>query len=461
MASPLPSKVDVKPLHFEPARPERIALPGGPVIFLLQDRRVPAVSLTALFRAGSAEDPPDQAGLAELTAEAVRSGGAAGMVPAALEEALADLAVRIEQGTTRDLTRFDLWALASQAPRAVELLADLLQAPSFEARALRTARERRIEEARREEEEPHLVATREFNRALFGGHPYGCWADEESLSRIGRREVRGFHREHYRRSRLILAVSGDFERDPLLALLRRRFAEWPEPAGAPAAGATSAASAARAEGEGAAAGATQAVGAGTSAGPGGGAPAPPRIIERDLSQASMIIGHRGPRWDDPDLPALEVLAHILGYYRYYLEIRDNRGLAYVAEAGFSPGILAGALAGYAGTRAEQAGETLELMRRQLEEVAEGKFTDEEARGARESVTSGLVHRFGTAAETVREHALAEARGLPPGWLEAYGRRLAALTPEDLRRAARRHIRPAELQVVVVGPPGSAAAAVAK
>jgi zinc protease len=436
-ASPLPSNVEVKPLRFEPPPPERIALAGGPVIFLFPDRRVPAVSLTALFRAGSAEDPADQAGLAELTAEAVRAGGAAGLAPAAFEEALADLAARIEHEATRDLTRFDLWALASQAPRAVELLADLLRAPAFDARALRTARERRIEEARREEEEPYLVALREFNRTLFGGHPYGRWPDEESLSRIGRRQVRAFHRGHYRRSRLILAVSGDFERDPLLALLGRRFGEWPEAAGAPAAGAAE---------------------TGAPGPVGGAAPASPRVVERDLSQTSMIIGHRGPRWDDPDLPALEVLAHLADYYRFYLEIRDSRGLAYVAGTTLSPGILTGALAGYAGTRAEQAGETLALMRGQLEEIAEGKFTDDEARGARESVASRLVHRFGTAAETVREHALAEARGLPAGWLESYGRRLAALTPADLRQAARRHIRPAELRTVVVGRPLSAAAA---
>lgn len=434
--APLRVRLETGPLRYELPRPLRSALPNGAVVLLLPDRTLPTISGGALFRAGSSDDPPERAGLAEVAIEALRSGGAGDLAPAAFEDALADLAASVECGVERDLTRCGFWSPASAAPRAMELFADLLRRPLFAPSAVRTARERRMEEARREEDEPQAVAGREFARRLYAGHPYGLWPDVESLSGIGARDAREFYARHCRPSGMVLFVAGDFDPEAMRERVRALFGDWADAprgeAGRPGAAPEPAPAAPL-------------------------APAAGRVhVRRALSQTQILMGHRGPRWDDPDLPALDVLSHLLSYYRYHLDVRDDRGLAYIAYAEFRPRRHGGALVAYAGTRAEAARETLDRMRHHLEEVAAGRFSEEEARGSREAVEAAFVHRFATAADAVEEFARAAIRGLPEDWLPGYARRVAALEADDLRRVARRHVRPGDLLVVVVGEeePGS-------
>jgi zinc protease len=431
-SAPLPQEIPLRPLRFEVPRPQRATLQNGVPVHLVEDRTLPTLSLTVLLRAGSADDPAGLAGTAEVTAEALRSGGAGDRTPRAFEDALADLGARIETEVDADFMEISLWTPATGGREAAALLADLLRRPAFDAGAVRTARERRLEEARREEDSPETLVEREFTRRLMAGHPYGNWPNEQSVARIRRAEVREFWTRHCRPSRLILAAAGDFQSAEMVEQLRSLFGTWEEPA--PAGEAPEGGAAGRAP---------------TAAG----LPRPPRdpiLISRDLAQTNMMIGHPGPSWDDPDLPALEVLEHVLTYYRYFLDVRDNRGLAYITFASFIPRRGPGIFLGYAGTRAEAAPEALGLMRKHLAEVAAGRFSDREVEGAREAVAASFLHRFSTAAETAQQFARAEMRGLPDAWLSGYARRVSALTPAELRRVAARHLHPEHLWVVVIG-----------
>ncbi len=440
LAAPLPAPLPERPLRFEVPRPRRAALANGIVVLLLEERSLPTVSAGVLVRAGSADDPPGLGGLADVTVETMRSGGAGERGPAAFEMALASLAATLECEAEVDSTRCVMWSPAAGAPQALEQLADLLRRPRFDSSALRTARERRAEAARREDDDPEEVAEREFTRRLFAGQPYGNWPDARSVEGIRAGDVRDFHARHFRPSRLLLYAAGDFDAESMLRALGGVFGDWQEPAG---------------EKPQAAGGAAAAPGTSAAAGGAGAAPGAEtglRVVARPLEQTHLMLGHRGPRWDDPDLPAIEVLNQLLTYYRYYVDLRDTRGLAYTAYAAFSTRRLGGALTAYAGTRAESARETLGVMRRHLEEVAAGRFTEAEFRGARDAVAASFVHRFATAADTVEEFARAELRGRSPEWLAGYGQAVAGLTRGDLKKVAGRLLHPSELLMVVVGDP---------
>jgi zinc protease len=439
VASPLPVRIEDKPLHFDVPQPQRSVLLNGVVVYLLEDHTVPAFEVTAVFSAGTGDDPASLGGLAEVTAEAIRSGGAGERDAASFEQALANLAARLEYRCTPDLTRFSVWSLRSSQGQALDLFVDLLRRPRLSATAVRTAIERRAEEARREDDDPETVARREFTRRLYAGQGYGNWPTPESIARISRGAVRDFYRRYYQPRGLMLTVAGDFDGAAMLEALGSRFGDW-KPAPERAAGESRAAQAAPGPASTVASGGTQARDDGIV------------VIPREFAQTSLIFGHPGPRWADPDLPALEVLSQILTYYRYFRDVRDNRGLAYEVYSYFDARRRGGAFVAAAGTRGDATRETLDLMRHHLEEIAAGRFTDEEAKGSRDTVVAGFAGRFATAADTVNEFATAELHGLPPDWLPNYARRVAALTPADLRSAARRHLHPRDLLVVVVGDP---------
>ena len=70
-----PDKIKYPGLEFRIQQAERIELENGMILFFLEDRELPLVSLSALVRTGSMYDPQGKEGLAELTAYLIRTGG--------------------------------------------------------------------------------------------------------------------------------------------------------------------------------------------------------------------------------------------------------------------------------------------------------------------------------------------------------------------------------------------------
>src|SRR4051794_36512338 len=70
-------------LHYPPLpaqvipQPERVVLDNGMVVMLLEDHELPLVEATALVRSGARLEPADKVGLAEITADVLRTGGTA------------------------------------------------------------------------------------------------------------------------------------------------------------------------------------------------------------------------------------------------------------------------------------------------------------------------------------------------------------------------------------------------
>src|ERR1700747_1133934 len=78
IAQVIPSYKDLKypPLpQVKIPEPATFTLPNGIRLFLLEDHELPLVRGTALVRTGNLFAPPDKRGLADLTAEVMRSGG--------------------------------------------------------------------------------------------------------------------------------------------------------------------------------------------------------------------------------------------------------------------------------------------------------------------------------------------------------------------------------------------------
>ena len=56
--------------------PDRIALPNGLVVYLLEDHELPLINVMVRIKTGSRYEPADKVGLADMTASVMRTGGA-------------------------------------------------------------------------------------------------------------------------------------------------------------------------------------------------------------------------------------------------------------------------------------------------------------------------------------------------------------------------------------------------
>src|SRR6185437_6247229 len=187
--------------------------------------------------------------------------------------------------------------------------------------------------------------------------------------------------------------------------------------------------------------------------------APREIVE----EAPIEMGHMHFAWHipelrHPDLPALDVLAVLLGHgrsSRLYQEVREKKGVAHHVDAWtYSPG-NPGLLGVSAIVDADQFTATRDAVLEQIEKIKTDSITSEELGKAMKQFVSGML--------STRKTMDGQAGDLGSNWLTANDltfseRYLAAIkrvTPADVQRVARQYLTPENRTLYALLPEGAA------
>ena len=153
---------------------DRRILGNGIVLYLAEDRSLPVLNVSAVFRAGSLYETPARPGVAQFTASQLRNGGTTRRAAEALNEELEVLGASIEASASAEAVSLSLSALAKDTDRALELLAEVIRQPAFDEKSLQIFRGRVVEDLRRLVDDPARLLAREFTRTLYTeAHPLG------------------------------------------------------------------------------------------------------------------------------------------------------------------------------------------------------------------------------------------------------------------------------------------------
>jgi zinc protease len=418
---PLPS--------FEIPRPERVVLDNGLVVLLLEDHELPLVEATALVRSGSRLDPPAKTGLAELGATVLRSGGTERLPSDQLDDWLESRAAAIEATATEDSARVTLSSLAQDFPEVLRVFADVLRRPAFDNARLEVARNQEIAGVARQNDEPDEILFREFREIVYGpDSPYATTPTLASLRAIHREDLVQWHRQSFHPDRVVLGLVGDFRTSDALRLLREAFGDWPR-------------------------------------GPQAAAPEAPYrtqptpgvfwVEKTDIAQSGLVVGHLGIRKDHPDFYPVEVLNHVLsGSFaaRLINEVRTRKGLAYsvdgrVASDWGHPNIAFL----YATTKTETTGAGLQALLDEARGLRTRPPSAQEVEKAKQGILSSFIFNVDAKRKVLSQQLTFEFFGYPLDWLSRYRAGIEAVTVEQVREAAVRHLRPEDFTILVVGP----------
>ena len=422
-----PRSMTFPALHFSIPKAERVLLKNGTPVFLLQDHELPIVTVSALIHTGSVYDPTAKSGLAALTGSLLRGGGTASQTPAELDAELEFMASAVESSFGSDLGMVSLSSLTKNLDRTLQIFSDVLFHPRFDEKRLEVAKRQAFEMLRRQNDDPKEIGDRELQKALYAGHPLGVVPTAATLSAIKRSDLQAFQLCFVRPDNMILTVAGDFDRTTMLASLNRLIGQLkPE-------------------------GRLQ-------------LPEVPQVklqfapavlyAPKQVNQTVIRLGHLGITKDDPDLYAIRVLDFILGgsfTSRLMMEIRTNQGLAYNVGSHFDVGRhFIGSFSAETETKAEATAKTINLMTSIIAGVRKEPVTEQELKLAKDSIINSFLFGFTTPGSIVTQQARLEFYGYQPDYLDRYRERIAAVTREDLLRAARKHLHPDSFKLVVVG-----------
>ncbi|RNC71330.1 MAG: insulinase family protein [Desulfuromonadales bacterium] len=422
-----PRTMTFAPLRFEVPKTERVRLSNGMVVHLLPDRELPVVSITAYVPTGSMYEPADKVGLAGLTGAIMRSGGTRELTPAALDAELEFMASAVEASVGSDVGNVSLSCLKRNLPRTLELFAQVMMNPAFREERVTLAKNRTIEALRRQNDDSKEIADREFQKALYPGHPLGRVPTIETVKAITRDDLVAFHRTFYRPENIIIAAAGDFEKKELVALLENAFAGWkPEETTVPAL-----------------------------------PPDPAKEVKpavllarKEVNQSAIRMGHLGIDKNNPDLYAIRVMDYILGggfTSRLTTEVRSNQGLAYNVHAAFDVGRrYIGTFEAETETKSESTGKAIGLMRSIIAGMTKEPVSDQELNLAKDAIVNSFIFGFARTDAVANQRARLEYYGYPPGYLENYRDNIARVTKVDVLRVARKYLHPDGMVIVVVG-----------
>jgi len=422
-----PRNMKFPELNFQIPRTERVVLECGMPVYLLHDSELPIINMTAMVRVGSVYEPAGKSGLSGMVGAVMRSGGAAGITPEAMDDELEFMASAVESGIGGDMGTVSLTTLKKNFSRTLQLFSAVLLKPDFSGARVEIARRQVVEALRRQNDDPKQIADREINRAIYAGHPLGDITTFASAGSISRQDMVDFHRRFFRLDNMILAVSGDFDRTRLLSELNKTFTseknrsplllpEVPQPK-------------LQFEGE---------------------------LLygKKDVNQTVIRMGHLGLTKDSPDIYAVRLLNYILGgsfTSRLTMEIRTNQGLAYNVGSQFDIGRrFTGSFIAETETKAESTLKAIGLMKKIIGDMTRAAVTDAELNAAREYMINSFMFGFTTPSSIVSQRARLEYYGYPEDYLEKYRENIAKVTKMDILHAAQKYLHPEAFKLVVIG-----------
>lgn len=418
-----------RPREYHFPRFERLTLGNGLTVV---HAHVPGRALLAaqlLLPGGGFTEPADRAGITVLTGRAMPEGTR--MRDAnAFVEAAERLGAEIHADATWETMSVSVEVPKSRFGAALALLAEMVSEPAFPADEVERLRDERLNDLMQAWSDPRRRAERVFPETIYAPDaPYSrpLAGVRGTVARLDRDAVVERHAQLLDPSRATLVLAGDLTGIDVAKLAEETLG-----------------------------GLASSTGTTTSTPTEPRAGRPRRIVLVDkpgAPQSELRIGHVGVARQTEDFHALSVLNAILGGTfgsRLNRVLREELGYTYGIHSSFDMRRFAGPFAIRAAVETVVTVPAILETLRIVNEFCSSEVQRDELDNARDYLVGVFPLRFEGAAQVASAVSGLIVFGLPDEELDQYRPQVAAITAQDVLSTAVRHIRPAELSIVVVG-----------
>lgn len=404
---------------------ERVVSPSGIEAWLVREPSVPLIAMNFAFRGGASQDPADKPGLATMAAGLLDE-GAGDLDSRTFHERLEAKAIELGFTAGRDHFGGSVRTLTENKDEAFDLLRLSLTAPRFEQVDIDRVRNQVLSMLRREAMNPNDIAYKRWWQTAFANHPYGrpMRGTPESVAAIGADDLKTYVRDVFARDTLKISIVGNIDAAAAGALVDKVFGTLPAKA------------------------LLQPV-----------ANADPQelgrriIVDVDVPQSVVVIGGSGIARKDPDFMAAYIVNHILGggsfSSRLYREVREVRGLAYSVYSSLVPLQHAALFMSSTATRTDRAGQTLDVVEKEIRRIADNGPTEDELAKAKSYLLGSYALNFDTSSKIAGQLVAIQLDDLGIDYINKRNDLINAVTMADVKRVAKR-LLDGGLLVTVVG-----------
>jgi zinc protease len=400
---------------------------SGITAWLVEDHKNPLITMQFMVRSGSSIDPKTKTGLAYLVSGLLDE-GAGDLDSKSFQAALEKNSIALSFNARMDSFSGTLSTLTETKEEAFLLLALAVKEPRFDPEPTLRVKSQIAASLRASKENPNNIAGKLWWQLAFPSHAYGRpkKGTPETLASITREDMKGYVNKNLIKDNISISVVGDITTGELSAVLDDIFGDLPS-------------SSSRNELRN-----TRVKNSGETV-----------VVERDIPQSVVIFGHDGIKRDDADWYAATILFEILagGFgSRLTEEIREKRGLTYGVAAYPLPLDKAGVIVGSVSTVNGRVAESIRLIRDIWRRFGEEGPTIEEIQNAKDYINGSFSLRFTNSKTIVGVLNALQRFDLGKNYIEERANLIAKVTPEDLKRVAKRIFKAESLTFVIVGNP---------
>ncbi len=209
--------------------PKTFTLTNGMQVVVIENHRIPAVTHMVWYKAGAADEPWGQSGVAHYL-EHLMFKGTRDTPPGEFSRLVAINGGRENAFTTQDYTAYYQTVARDRLELVMRLEADRMANLVIDPEQAKPELQVVLEERRsRVDNDPSAQLDEQMRAVLFLHHPYGIpvigW--EPEIKRLTAAEATQFYKTHYAPNNAILVVAGDITVDELRPLAEKYYGAIP------------------------------------------------------------------------------------------------------------------------------------------------------------------------------------------------------------------------------------------
>ncbi len=405
---------------------ERSVLDNGLRVLTSSMPHTHSVAVTVYIGAGSRYERDDMAGVSHFLEHMLFKGTEKWATAREIAAKIDGVGGVMNGATDREFTVYYVKVARPHMDLALDVLFQLVRHPLIEASEIEKERMVILEELAMVADSPAQTADLLLDSLIWPGQPLGrdIAGSVESVGQLSRDSLTSYMHEQYVPNNVVVAVAGNLTHDEVVSAVQDSLGEWRP--GKPATWLP----------------ATEADGQRCA------------VKYKTTEQAHMSMAVHGLPLTHPDRHALSFLSIILGEgmsSRLFVELREQRGLAYDVSAYTMNLLDTGTFNVFTGVDPKNATEALHVIFGELERLANGGPDSDELVKARELSKGRLMLRLEDTRVVAgwigaQELLLDRVRTVDDAVAE-----MEAVTLGDLQRLAREILDLRRLHLAIVGP----------
>ena len=402
----------------------RTVLPNGLIVLTERMDHLRSVAMGVWIKSGSRGEAAETNGISHFVEHMVFKGTRSRSAQLIARE-MDSIGGNLDAFTGKETICFNVKSLADHVPIALDVLADLVLNPVFASNDIERERGVILEEIKIDEDNPDVLVHELFTQNFWKDHPLGkpILGTTATVARLDQPKLLDYHSGRFHAGNMVFSAAGNLDHSCFVEAVGKKFASLH--AGEPIPE----------------------------------LPAPPsgsRILlknKKALEQVQICLGVPAPPITDENRYATLILNTVLGggmSSRLFQTIREERGMAYSVFSDLSPYRDTGTLCVYAGTSANKALETIDLILIEFRKLKEEILSDEELTRAKDQLKGNILMGLESSNSRMANLARQEIYFGQFFAAEEITARIDAVEAAQVQAMAQRLFDPARIAVTLLG-----------